>query len=573
MFDLAINTQSKRTNELLNEGVELLKEDIGDENKMHIYRRLARAYHVRGEYTESLRILNDALIFELDHSNNYMKGYYFNYLALNHRKLGNNSVGMEYLLKALSAAEESGNEQLIAFCYQNLSMAYRDLRDPERTKDYIQKSIELYQSSNDLKGVARGYNNLAGLLSDQDQMEDALDSLLKARELQVQIESPYHSQIITQLNVVQILLKLERVEEAEHQIHSAETLLKLVEVPEHQLRYYFCRGEMERLRGNLDEAIRYHKLSVKGIKQGIRHKASSDSLNQLYSIYKELGDTEQALRYFEEFQEVKEKEIGAKSINSIKNLHMKKEAEDLALQLEKMKADLMETQNIHLRAMNEDLQKFVHATSHDLKEPLRNIAGFAHLIAKNNEDKLDGKSRNYLSKMVESAEQLHYIIEDISQYYRISKSELKSKEIRSEDLFNEIMKVHEDALDHNKGSILWENWPETFNGDFNKLTTLFDHLISNSLKYRSDDDPEIRIHTETRDNKLVVYFSDNGIGIDPKYADQIFQLFNRLHLSDTIKGSGVGLASVRKIVNQHGGKIAFEPNQPKGTTFYFTLPQ
>lgn len=220
---------------------------------------------------------------------------------------------------------------------------------------------------------------------------------------------------------------------------------------------------------------------------------------------------------------------------------------------------------------NTELEKFAYIASHDLREPVRSIVGFTQLLQKRNEQSLDAESREFLSNIIESAQRMNSLIHGLLDYSRVSTA---GKRFQFTDLNEALHKMKADihgAIEESGAEILIDKLPTVFCDDL-QIRQLFQNLISNAIKFRSVDAPPlIRISAERREKDVLFKVQDNGIGLDMRFKDKVFEIFNRLHSSVNYQGSGIGLAVCKKIVERHGGEIWLESTINKGTTVFFTI--
>jgi PAS domain S-box-containing protein len=229
-----------------------------------------------------------------------------------------------------------------------------------------------------------------------------------------------------------------------------------------------------------------------------------------------------------------------------------------------------------LEQSKREFEEFIHIASHDLREPLRKISSFGALLQESLEDKLDGDQRENLDFMIDGAERLQSMINDLLAYSRIT---TKAKPFQPVDLNQVVENLRHfelaSAIEETKGEILIPNPLLAVYGDPSQIHQLLQNLIANSLKFHRDDiPPQISISSHpTRGNKVRITVQDNGIGIDPKYHEQVFVMFKRLHPATCYQGTGIGLAICKKIVQRHGGEVGIESLPEDGTVIWFTLPR
>ncbi|WP_414469206.1 sensor histidine kinase [Methanobacterium sp. ACI-7] len=228
-----------------------------------------------------------------------------------------------------------------------------------------------------------------------------------------------------------------------------------------------------------------------------------------------------------------------------------------------------------LKRSNNELKQFAYIASHDLQEPLRTIASFTQLLTRRYEGKLDEDADEFMDYIIEASVRMKQQIEDLLEFSRVVTKGGDFKKLSVNDVLNQVISSLKTLIDENNVKISHDYLPEVF-ADSTQLARLFQNLITNSIKFRKPDEP-LKIHISYQKdkniNEYVFSVKDNGIGIEEQYFDRIFTIFQRLHTRDEYKGTGIGLAVVKKIVERHGGRIWVESEYGKGSTFYFTLPK
>jgi signal transduction histidine kinase len=224
-----------------------------------------------------------------------------------------------------------------------------------------------------------------------------------------------------------------------------------------------------------------------------------------------------------------------------------------------------------LSRSNDELRQFAYVASHDLQEPLRTVASYAQLLAKRYRGKLDADADEFIRYMVEGVTRMHTLLNDMLAYSRVT--ETKDKVLlpaNTEGVLKSATMNLEASIRETSAEVTHDPLP-TVLGDEIQLTQVFQNLISNAIKYRSDDPPRIHISAEQQNEQWTFSVQDNGMGIDPQYSDRIFGIFKRLHGRE-LPGTGMGLAICKRIIERHRGRIWVESGPGKGSIFRFTLP-
>lgn len=225
-----------------------------------------------------------------------------------------------------------------------------------------------------------------------------------------------------------------------------------------------------------------------------------------------------------------------------------------------------------LTRSNADLQQFAYVASHDLQEPLRMVASYTQLLAKRYKGQLDTDADEFIGYAVDGANRMQRLINDLLSYSRITTRDKPFKPVDCNEALESALDNLKMVIEKEQAVVTHDPLP-TIMADGTQLVQLFQNLISNAIKFRQEAAPP-RVHlSATRDDQeWRLAIRDNGIGIDPQYADRIFVIFQRLHTIADYPGTGIGLALCKKIVERHGGRIWMESQPGHGATFYFTFP-
>lgn len=220
---------------------------------------------------------------------------------------------------------------------------------------------------------------------------------------------------------------------------------------------------------------------------------------------------------------------------------------------------------------NRELEDFAYIASHDLQAPLRRIAGFAQLLVERYRGKLDVDADDYIGRIIASTERMQRLIQDLLTYSRAGSRELTPERVDASKVLREVLADLEPVIRDCGAAVSADPLPAVI-ADYGQFTRLLQNLIGNALKFHAPDRaPQVRVAARRAGGEWVFSVADNGIGIETKFAEDIFKMFRRLHSSSAYAGTGIGLAVARKIVERHGGRIWVESEPGQGSTFHFTL--
>ena len=226
-----------------------------------------------------------------------------------------------------------------------------------------------------------------------------------------------------------------------------------------------------------------------------------------------------------------------------------------------------------LETSNNELESFAYSVSHDLRAPLRHVVGYSELLQKQASTLLDEKSRRFIHTILESAKRMGNLIDDLLAFSRIGRVETKNVVVSLDQLVKEV--VAEIGRDARGRDIVWKIHPlPVCYGDRSMLRLVIFNLLSNAVKFtRVRTQAEIEISCVDQENEVEVSVRDNGAGFDMQYIDKLFGVFQRLHLPEEFEGTGIGLATVRRIIHRHGGEVRAQGGVDQGATLYFSLPK
>ncbi|MEV0624178.1 ATP-binding protein [Nonomuraea sp. NPDC050404] len=244
------------------------------------------------------------------------------------------------------------------------------------------------------------------------------------------------------------------------------------------------------------------------------------------------------------------------------DLHVNRPAElaELSSHIDSMRARIVTAWRVasdqadELRRSNGDLEQFAYVASHDLQEPLRKVASFTQMLEQRYGTQLDDRAKQYIHYAVDGAKRMQLLINDLLDFSRVGRVTGGKGPVESGAALDRALENLSAAIEDTETTVTRDELPRV-NGDQTQLTQLFQNLIENAIKFRSEEPPRVHIGVRRDGDMWEFHCSDNGIGVEAKYADRIFLIFQRLHPRDVYPGTGIGLALCRKIVEYHGGHL------------------
>jgi signal transduction histidine kinase len=236
-------------------------------------------------------------------------------------------------------------------------------------------------------------------------------------------------------------------------------------------------------------------------------------------------------------------------------------------------ASLLDQRAKQLEDSNKELESYSYSMAHDLRGPLRTITAFSQILLEDANKKLDNQEKDSLNRIVNAGKFMAELIDDILELSRITRINIEYKDVDLTALAEECLQGLQSSEPDRKVDIEVQQNMQA-KGDSQLLRIVLQNLLSNSWKFTKEcTSPKIQVGTTKNAEKQAYFVKDNGVGFDVKYADKIFGIFQRLHTREEFDGTGIGLASVQRVVNRHGGKVWVNAKDQKGATFYFSLPE
>ena len=414
--------------------------------------------------------------------------------------------------------------------------------------------VPLFDSNNNVIGVLGVSNDITDLKKTEEELRQARDHLEdQVKEQTVELKEAYNS-----------------LKETESQFRTlAENSPDLITRVNSDLKYLYVNSTIEDIIGKPPEFFIGKNIDELGLPPKYTSFFKENYL-KLFKTGEIIHDefefpTIKGLKFFKSslVPEYNAKGEVETALNLTRDITERKELEDNLKELVS-----------ELERSNEELTQFAYIISHDLQEPLRTITSFTQLLQMRYEGKLDKDADEFIGFIVDGSIRMKQMIQDLLEFSRVTTKGGEFKSTDTEELIKQTLSSIKTVIDENNAEITYDSLP-TVIADNKQLQRVFQNLILNAIKFKKPEEPP-KIHISSKkDEKKGEYIfgvSDNGIGIEKKYFDRIFAIFQRLHTREEYKGTGIGLAIVKRTIERHGGRIWVESEPGKGSTFYFTIP-
>ncbi|MFK7946183.1 MAG: tetratricopeptide repeat protein [Saprospiraceae bacterium] len=592
----------------------LLTQNISDENRVLVLKELAYKNKKKNP-TQALLYAQDAL--SLATRVGYQKGIaeVKHTLGLIQFHLGDYEVALSNYLEALAIRETIKDEVGLGRSYNNIGVIYIEMGELNLAKKYYTRGLIYRRNAKDSIGMAYSYNNLgdvyfkqkkidkaithynialrlnesfykpkakaftlerlANLYETQDDFENALSNYEEALRLRYETGIEYDIAKTT-INLGQLYLRKDNIDKGLNLITKAETITQKLEAKPLLSQVYESLSQAYAKKGNYNQAYDY-QIKYNQVRDSLLNTNISNEMLGLQAKYqfekneRELLEQNNKIANLQRFYAIV---VGLLSLGLIVLLFFRYRRQIKVNDYLKTTKSEIEAKNKQLAAYTKELEQFTYIASHDLKEPLRNISGFARLLERRYHDSLDKNGQQFLHQIMGGVEQMTDLLKDLLKYSevkRLKKEDLKW--VNLNDILVNIKTGLNGQLSKNNGQLMINPLPLIHSNNF-QMTQLFKNFITNGLKFQKQGQiPIVEIKSKELSDSWEFRIADNGIGIDKNYHDKVFEMFKRLHKKQDYQGTGMGLAICKQIIEQHNGNIRIESEKDEGTTFIFTFPK
>lgn len=538
------------------------------------------------------------------------------YLSATHQALGSFDKSYEYGLRSLRINEDLKDPSGIAQALYELGTLFFYQKSYQEALSYYKQSMNVCEATGQSRELSACISAIGSVYEDLNDLESALSYSLRALELAQNLKDKTLESYALH-NIGTVYLKKEMHEVAANYLNAS---LKLKEELKDLWGIVASRkylGQLNMAQGNYAGAIQQLNIGLKITRDNNSKNRETEILYILSEAYQKAGNYEQAMLTLRRSADLKDsilneaivKELGEKK----ESYEILKKERQIAVLTKQQEIDKLSTyivsiiaasllvlgglifrqyslqrrnnkvlqgkneqidgQNKLLKQVNEELEQFAHVASHDLREPLRTIGSFSTLLNRHYEDQLDDTAREYQGFIQSAVKRMQRLLDDLLDYARIDRKEGERETTDLKRLLQEVLLNLKNQVESSQAVVEISALP-SIKVFPRQMVQLFQNLISNGIKYRGTEAPHIRISStfSAQTNTHIFAIADNGIGMSPSGLERIFDMFVRLHGQEEYEGSGIGLATCKKIVERHGGEIWAESTPGQGSTFYFSIP-
>lgn len=533
------------------------------------YHGLGTLYEALGDYEKAIE--NYWASIHLAEGRNSRSGVVntMQNVAITYTKLKNHHTALETIEKAYSLALEEKDTMLTGSVLFDFGKVLNASNKHDEALMKFNESLKLFKAVNLKPLIARCFFYIADTYTAKGNYSLAQSYFLQCADYKDYISIKSYTELNEKLGLLN--LKLGNIKDAEKAF-----LISYGNADKYQLRDLKKESasnlaDIYAEQNNFDKAYFYGNIASR-LRDSLYNEAQSKGITELQFKY----DTEKSEK---EIQALKLKQTEFLLIFGFLFLISVIAVALYIIRLRgktnyelKIKNLQIEEQNRLLIEKNAALEQFAYAAAHDLKEPLRNIGSFANLLQRRYKEQFDEGAQEYMNFIVNGAKRMNDLLVGLLNFTALTNQHADSEEVMLSDAIEVVKANLKTAIEDRDAKITIKTPLPSMPMHHLHLVQLFQNLIGNALKF-SEKQPEIIIESQVAGNEIIVSVEDNGIGMDKEYESKVFRLFHRLNKNKNYEGSGVGLSICKNIVEKYGGKIWYESELGKGTTFYISIPK
>lgn len=553
--------------------------------------QISAIYQALGDYEKAFeQQMQGLLIFEIEEDSLGIANSYYNIGSIFFYQLQYEKA-LESYQKAKEICDALKNEAVIYSCLAAMGSVHAKLGLHEESLDYNRRSLELAEKLNYKTGIAYAKGNIASNFVTQKKYFKAEAYYREAIQLKTELNDIY-STIGSKIEIAQLYIEWKKAKKATPYLEEALKAAKSLNSKSRQSEIYKELAIVYDQLGKPLIAYEYNKQYV-SMKDSLLNEKTLEEMGaskRRFDVQKsehEIQLLKKGNELLEKNEEIRKQQIYLFAITTVALLlfflssrnklnyqnKLNKLLEEKNLLLNS-KNEEIQIKNKQLQHSNEDLQQFAYVASHDLKEPLRMIGSYTQLLKRRYAASFDESGNEFMHYIVDAVGRMENLLNDLLDFSIAGSQEAPQKFVSTSD----VMLIVESNLRHSleilKATLVVksENLP-LVKAHQTQLLQLLQNLVSNGMKFRGDRDPIVEIDAKVSEKGYVFSVKDNGIGISEENLEKVFEMFRRLHTREEYEGTGIGLATCKRIVATWGGDIWAESVKGQGSTFFFSVPK
>jgi len=490
----------------------------------------------------------------------------YNALGAIYLAYGVYAKSLDYFIKSLKMNEEGGKKVELAKCCNNIGIVYEKLGDHDKSLEYHRRSLDIRKKINNKTGIAYCYSNTGNIFKIKGEYDTALSYYFKSFKITQDLDDNYGMAHASSL-IGEVYCTLGDNTQALQYLSKALDIQEKLGDKAGKAISLNRIGEVHTRKGKYEEAIDYYHRSLAITRRMNAHPLLESVYKNLADAYAYTHDYKSAFEYHVLYSEARAALFNEEKTNAVAQVSSKYEYEKKNREIERLNSE-----QALLCEAKDELELFAGKVAHDLKEPLRMMSSFGGLLEERYYSNMDDVGKEYISIIKNSSVRMQALLSDLLEF---ALSGNETEEGKKTDLNDTLLIVKNNlrlCLKESKSKLIVNDLP-TINASFSNMVQLFQNLIANAIKFKKEDsNPIIEIGYTERDKQYIIFVKDNGIGIADKHKEEIFQVFTRVHNRKKYDGTGIGLATCKKVVKNLKGKIWVESDVGKGSNFYIALP-
>ena len=496
-----------------------------------------------------------------------------------------------YYQTAKKYCDQLGDERLIYSSLGALGSLFAEMGELDKSFEYNSAALQLAKEIGFKSGIAYSLGNLSDNYQKKKEFDKAIASAWRSIELKKDLSDAW-GQIGTYIMLSEIYLEVKNYDQALEALDAALELSERLNSKIRKLKIYETYAQVYAAQGEKLKAYEYQK-DVLRMKDEVLSEKTVEEMGQAKRRY-DLQKKEHEIEILKKENVLLEQSKHIRTLQAYilasvvlvlfifagwffsrlkyqRSINTQIQEKNEILSSKNREIDI---KNKQLQQSNEDLQQFAGVASHDLKEPLRMINSYSMLLEKKYMSHLDEMGQEFLHYITDAGSRMQRLLEDLLEYSRAGHQQSPASELSVTEALYDVSANLRHKLDEVKASLVIrnENMPVII-GHRTIMIQLFQNLISNGIKFRKDRDPVVIVDCQEKHDEYVFSVADNGIGISEENKEKIFEMLHRLHTKTEYEGSGIGLATCKRLVGKMGGRIWVESEEGVGSTFFFTVPK